>query len=61
MNIRDQEVLICADDDEYRVFCENCDELCTERVCENHFKSPPHTNNNRIKQQLNKWFQIKEQ
>ena len=25
------EVIHCADDDEYRVYCEDCDKLCIER------------------------------
>ena len=60
MNIGNQEVIFCADDD-YRVFCEICDELCTERFYKNHLKSQTHTNNNRKMQQLKKWFQIKKQ
>ena len=37
-----QEVIYCADDDEYRVSCDICDELCIERFFENHLKSQTH-------------------
>ena len=40
------EVNYCADDGEYRVYCNICDKLCIERVCKNHLKSWTHTNNN---------------
>ena len=33
------EVIYCADDDEYRVFCDICDKLCIERFYKNHLKS----------------------
>ena len=39
------EVIYCADDDEYRVYCEIRDTHCIERFCENHLKSGNHTNN----------------
>ena len=32
------EVKYCADDNEYRVYCENCDKLCIERYFKNHLK-----------------------
>ena len=38
------EVIYWADDDEYRVNCENCDKLCIERCYKNHLKSGTHTN-----------------
>ena len=37
-------VFYCADDEEYRVFCNICDKICVERVCKNHLKSQIHTN-----------------
>ena len=46
------EVIYCADDDEYRVFCEIWDKLCIERYYKNHHKSVTHTNNNHKRQQL---------
>ena len=39
------EVIYCADDDEYRVYCEIGDNLCVERFYKNHLKSQTHTNN----------------
>ena len=32
----------CADDDEYRVYCDVCDKLCIERVYNNYLKSGTH-------------------
>ena len=43
------EVIYCADDDEYRVFCEK---LCIESYYKNHLKSGIHTNNIHKRQQL---------
>ena len=45
MDIENQEVFYCEDDDEYRVYCEICDNLCKERYYKNHLKSRTHTNN----------------
>ena len=39
------EVMYCADDDEYGVFCDICDKLCIERYYKNHLKSGIHKNN----------------
>ena len=33
------EVIYCADVNEYRVYCEICDELCIERYYKNHLES----------------------
>ena len=41
----DSEVLHCADDDQYRVYCEICAKLCIERYYINHLKSRTHANN----------------
>ena len=30
-DIENQEVFYCADDDDYRVYCDICDKLCIER------------------------------
>ena len=38
------EVFYCADDNEYRVYCQVCDEFCVERYYKNHLKSGTHTN-----------------
>ena len=45
MDSDNQEILYCADDDEYRVYCEVCDKLCMERFYKNHLKSQTQTNN----------------
>ena len=34
-----QEITYCADDDEYRVYCEVCDKLCIERFYKSLLKS----------------------
>ena len=44
MNSENQEVIYCADDDEYRVYCEVCDKLCIKRFYKNHLKSQTHIN-----------------
>ena len=44
MGIENQEVIYCADDYEYRVYCEICDKLCVERYYKNHLKSQTHNN-----------------
>ena len=33
-----QEVIYCADDDEYRIYCIFCDKLCKKQFYENHLK-----------------------
>ena len=45
MNNENQEVIYCADDDEYRVYWNICDKVCIERFCKNHLKSCTHLNN----------------
>ena len=45
MNSDNYEVIYCADDDdEYRVCCTVCDELCIERYYKSHLKSQNDTN-----------------
>ena len=46
------EVIYCADDDEYRVYCEIFDKLCNERYYKNHLKSGTHINNFHQRQRL---------
>ena len=53
MDSENQEVIHCADDDEYRVYCDICDKLCIERYCKNHLKSGTHTNNFHKRQRSN--------
>ena len=45
MDVENQEVFYCADDEEYRVYCNICDKLCIERYYTNHLKSGIHTKN----------------
>ena len=44
MDCDNYEVIYCADDDEYIVYCIICDKLCIERYYKNHLKSQTHTN-----------------
>ena len=46
------DVTYCADDGEYRVYCEICDKLCFKRYFKNRLKSGTHANNNRKRQKL---------
>ena len=39
------EVIYCHQDDEYRVYCDNCDNLCIERFYKNLLISQTHANN----------------
>ena len=39
------EVIYCPEDDEYRVYCNNCDNLCIERYYKIHLKSKTRNNN----------------
>ena len=43
------EVRYCPEDDEHRVYCNICDNLCRERFYKNHLQSQTHTNNIRKK------------
>ena len=51
-------VIYCADDNEYRVYCHNCDKLCIDRFYKNHLKSQTHTKSIRRREQLNEAFNI---
>ena len=39
------DIMYCPEDNEYRVYCDVCDNLCLERFYENHLKSQTHINN----------------
>ena len=52
-----QQIIFCADDDEYRVYCAICETLCIERFYKNLLESKTHINNIRKKQHLKKAFQ----
>ena len=45
MNSDNQQDINCPEDDEYRVYCEICDNSCTERFYESHLRSQTHINN----------------
>ena len=44
-NENNNQVIYCADDDEYRVYCDICNKLCIERYNQNHLKSGTHMEN----------------
>ena len=52
------EDIYCPEDDEYRVYCPICDNLCIERFYKNHLKSQTHINNIRKIEQLDTSFQL---
>ena len=54
MDIENQEIIYCADDEEYRVYCNIYDKLCIKRFQENHLTSQSHTNIIYERQRLNK-------
>ena len=54
--IDNYEVINCADGDEYRIYCEVCDELCIERYYKNNLKSRTHTNKFYKRQNQNKFY-----
>ena len=45
MCFKNQEIIYSEDDGKYRVYCNKCDKLCTERYYTNHLKSGTHNNN----------------
>jgi len=52
--MNNEEATYCADDNEFRIYCNICDLLCIERFYKNHLKSGTHVNNFYKKQRLNK-------
>ena len=58
MNSDNYDVIYCADDDDYRVYCNHCDKSCLERYYKNHLISKTQTNNVHKRQQINKSIQI---
>ena len=57
MDIENQLVIYCEDDNEYRVYCNICDSLCIQRFYKNHLKSQTHINNIRKIEEINKAFE----
>ena len=43
--LKNSEVIFCADDGEYRIYCNFFDELCIERCYKSHLISQTHINN----------------
>ena len=39
-----QEIIYCANDDEYRNYCDFCNKLCIERFYKNHLQSGTYIN-----------------
>ena len=59
IEIDDYEIIYCAVDNEYKIYCSVCDKLCIERFYRNHLKSQTHTNNFHKKTlQINNFNQI---
>ena len=52
MDIDNYEVIYCADDDEYRVYCDVCDKLCIQRFYKIHSKSKTQINDIRKKKKI---------
>ena len=53
MDCDNYKVVYCADDDEYRVYCDKCDKLCIQRFYKHQLKSGTHTNIIYKRQRLN--------
>ena len=45
MDSDNYEIIDCPEDDEYRVYCDVCDNLCIQRFYKNHLKSRTLINN----------------
>ena len=48
------QLVIYCKDDEYRVYCDVCDNSCIERFYKNHLKSRTYINNIRKREQMSK-------
>ena len=57
MDSDEQLIVYCPEDNEYKVYCDVCDNFCIERFYKNHLKSGTHLNNIRKIEQLNKSIQ----
>ena len=51
MDSDNHEIIFCADDDEYRIYCIICDNLSLDRYYNNHLKSSTYINYIHKKQQ----------
>ena len=52
MDSDDCEVIYCPEDDEYRVYCNICDNLCIERFYKNHLISQTRSKSTHKRQQI---------
>ena len=52
MQSENRGIIYCADDDEYRIYCDNCDKLFIERFYKNHPKPGTDNTSIRKRQQL---------
>ena len=57
MNSNEQLIVYCPKDNEYKVYCDVCDNFCIERFYKNHLKSKTHINNIRNIEDINKAFE----
>ena len=57
MDIDNPEEVYCADDDDYRIYCNVCEKTSLYRHYNNRLKSWTHVNSFRKRQQLNKQLQ----
>ena len=47
-----EQAIYCEGDNEYRIYCHICDNLCIERFYKSHLKSRNHINNNNKKKSI---------
>ena len=50
-------IVYCPEDNEYKVYCDVCDNFCIDRFYKNHLKSKTHINNFRKTEEINKAFE----
>ena len=58
MDVENQLVIYCEEDNEYKVYCNVCDNFCIERFYKNHLKSKTHINNIHKIEDLDVSFQV---
>ena len=58
MDSDEQLIVYCPEDNEYKVYCDVCDNFCIERFYKNHMKSKTHINNIHKIEKLNKSFEV---
>ena len=58
MDSENYEVIYCAEDDGYGVYCDVRDKFCIQRFCKNPSKTKTHIDNIRKTEQLDKSFQV---